>query len=116
MVDYGQAAIRARFKRNQVQRDLPESTQIDAPPNPKVAQFLKELPQRGRRVRPGPGRDCFNVLRTAKYNKPLGKVKKKFATLWITFRAPVSHAARKSAFVPGHRFSDAVSLSKSEVP
>jgi hypothetical protein len=33
-----------------------------------------ELPQHGRRVQ-RTGRNCFDVLRTPKYNKPLGKVK-----------------------------------------
>jgi hypothetical protein len=50
-------------------------TQIDAPPNPKVAQFFKELPQRERRF-VGTVRKLPHVHRTAKYNKPLGKVKK----------------------------------------
>jgi hypothetical protein len=34
-----------------------------------------ELPQHGRRFQ-RTGRNCFDVLRTPKYNKPLGEVKK----------------------------------------
>ena len=49
-------------------------TQIDAAPNPKVAQFLKDCHNRGRRfVGTGKIRSC--VQRTSKYNKRLGMVK-----------------------------------------
>jgi hypothetical protein len=44
-------------------KDLPELPKIDAPPYPKVAQFFKEMPKRGRRFSKT-GRNCFNVLRT----------------------------------------------------
>src|ERR1039458_3072883 len=57
-----------------MQRDLPELPKIDAPPNPKVAYSLWSCHNAGGRFR-RTGRSCFDVLRTPKYNKPLGKVK-----------------------------------------
>jgi hypothetical protein len=50
-------------------------TQIDAPPNPKVAQFFKEFHNAGGGSS-GTSHNCWHVQRTAKYNKALGKVKK----------------------------------------
>ena len=63
------AAIRAGFK------GICQNYSNRCPALPESCLILKEMPQRGRRfVRTG--RNCFHVLRTPKYNKPLGKVKK----------------------------------------
>jgi hypothetical protein len=58
MVAYGKLQFRPDAK------GVARITQIDAPPDPKVAQFFKEMPQRERRLS-RTGRNCFNVLRTA---------------------------------------------------
>src|SRR5208282_4320008 len=70
-------------------------TQIDAPPNPKVAQFFKEVPHRGRRFVRTIG-ILHHVQRTAKYNKPLGKVKKNLRGRWITLPVPAKVAAARA--------------------
>jgi hypothetical protein len=72
----GQIQRNQTSKESRFKGDLPESTQIDAPPTPKVAQFLKEKPQHGWRFE-GTGRNCFNVPRTPKYSKSKRAVKHK---------------------------------------
>src|ERR1700722_9991456 len=44
------------------------------PALPESCSILKELPQRGRKF-DRTGRNCFDVLRTAKYSKPSQQVK-----------------------------------------
>jgi hypothetical protein len=53
----------AKFDFGPGAKEFARIPKIDAPPYPKVAQFFKEKPQRGRRPS-RTGRNCFNVLRT----------------------------------------------------
>ena len=79
-------------------------TQIDAPPRLKVAQFLRSCLNTGGGPS-GPAENCTNVLRTPKYNKPLGKVKHNFGRIFpnrVTIQLPAAFGWRTDSSLRNH--------------
>src|SRR5271168_2128916 len=73
------------------------------PALPESCSILKELPQRGRKF-DRTGRNCFDVLRTPKYNKALEQVKD-------NLQPPDNPTGTQSnASYPGSRVSDTASF------